>query len=266
MHLTGPALTAAADRCAAWASDAGFANNGYMAGSLTTAVAVALAESGCNPAACHDNTHPATACSEQHEPAGDSLDRGAWQLNNQVKPIFPDSCAYNGPCSAGAAYGTVSQDGTYFALWVQYSNDHFAGDLWPAQQAVSALRQGTVASAVTGSCLGYSADRRGKKAELANCGTSLSRIWRLVGSTLRTPANLCVAATSRSRSAPVELAKCTGSSLQAWTTRPGAQLYNAGAHRCLDDPVLISNGGDKPGIVLVAASCNGSQGEGWFKP
>ncbi len=265
VHLTGPALTAAANRCTAWAADAGFANNGYMSGGLTIAVAVALAESGCNPAACYDNTTK-TSCTQRTENAKDSLDRGAWQLNNQQLDAVPDSCAYSGPCSATAAYYPVSQDGTYFTRWVRYSTDNYAGYLWAAQQAVNALHQGTVASAVTGSCLGFPVDRRGAKVKLANCGSKTGQVWRLAGSTLRTPANLCVAATSRSRSAPVELTKCTGSSLQAWSARPGAQLYNTGAHRCLDDPVLIAKGGDKPGVVLVTASCNGSQGDGWFKP
>jgi hypothetical protein len=265
VHLTGPALTAAANQCAAWATDAGFPNNGYMSGGLTIAVAVALAESGCNPAACYDNTISAS-CTQKTENSKDSLDRGAWQLNNAAAGAAPDSCAYSGPCSATAAYYPVSQDGTYFARWVRYSTDTYAGSLWAAQQAVNALRRGTVASTVTGSCLGFPADRRGARVKLANCGSKTGQIWRLAGSTLRTPANLCAAATSRSRTAPIELAKCTGSSLQAWAARPGAQLYNTGAHRCLDDPVLIAKGGDKPGVVLVAASCNGSQGEGWFKP
>jgi len=41
--LAGTALATAARRCAAWAADAGFPNNGYLAGSLTTSVAIALA-------------------------------------------------------------------------------------------------------------------------------------------------------------------------------------------------------------------------------
>ena len=56
IHLTGAALAAAASKCAQWATNAGFSNDGYLAGGLTTAVAVALAESGCSPAACFDDT------------------------------------------------------------------------------------------------------------------------------------------------------------------------------------------------------------------
>jgi hypothetical protein len=266
VHLTGTALAAAAARCAGWATDAGFANDGYMAGALTTAVAVALQESGCNPAACFDNTI-GKACTEKTEIPGDSIDRGAWQLNNKAPGAVPDSCAYLGPCAAKDAYITVSSFGTYFARWVTYSDDAYAVQLWPAaQEAVNALRQGTVSSAVIGTCLGFAADRRGARAETGNCGTASSQIWRLAGSTLRTRAGLCLAATSATRTADVALARCSGGSLQSWQIRPDAELYNAGARRCLNDPLPAFSGGDKPGVVLKTARCVNSQGEGWFEP
>jgi hypothetical protein len=266
VHLTGAALVAAADRCAAWATDAGFANDGYMAGALTTAVAVALQESGCNPAACFDNTL-GKPCTEKTEVPGDSIDRGAWQLNNKVPHAASDSCAYQGPCAAKNAYVWVSKDGSYFAPWVTYSDDSYASQLWPAaQEAVNALRQGTVASAVIGTCLGFSADRRGARAETGNCGSASSQTWRVAGVTLRTQAGLCLAAASASRPADLTLARCTGSSLQAWQIRPDAELYNTGARRCLADPLPAFSGGDKPGHVLKTEACVNSQGEGWFEP
>jgi hypothetical protein len=266
VHLTGAALVAAADRCAAWATDAGFANDGYMAGGLTTAVAVALEESGCNPAACFDNTL-GKPCTQKTEVPGDSIDRGAWQLNNKVPHAASDSCAYQGPCAAKNAYIWVSKDGSYFAPWVTYSNDAYAIQLWPAaQEAVNALRQGTVASAVIGTCLGFTADRRGAGAETGNCGSASSQIWRVAGATLRAPAGLCLAASSASRVADVALARCTRSSLQTWLVRPDAELYNAGARRCLADPLPAFDGGDKPGHVLKTEPCVNSQGEGWFEP
>jgi hypothetical protein len=101
--LSGAALAAAANRCAAWAAAGGFPNDGYLAGSLTTAVAIALAESGCDPSACHDNT-TGKACVKP-VPPGDNIDRGAWQLNNKVPGATSDQCAFNGPCSAKARAG-----------------------------------------------------------------------------------------------------------------------------------------------------------------
>jgi hypothetical protein len=261
VSMSGAALAAAAARCAAWATDAGFANNGYMAGSLTTAVTVALAESGCDPAACYDNT-TARSCREQSQKPGDSVDRGAWQLNSRVTSAVPNSCAYSGPCAARAAYYPVSQDGTYFARWLTYGTDDYAHYLWPAQRAVNALRGGTVASAMTGSCAGYPDDAAGGLARLENCGSSRGEIWRLAGLTLRTSAGLCLSATSRDASAPVEVARCDRGALQQWRQTAGAQLYNPGSRRCLTDP----GSAVKPGAVLVTARCTAHQNDAWFKP
>jgi hypothetical protein len=265
VHLSGAALTTAADQCAVWASNAGFANNGYMGGSLTTAVAIAVVESGCNPAACFDNTKKA-ACTEKTETPGDAIDRGAWQLDNQTWKSISDSCAYSGQCAADASYLTVSQDGTFFAPWSTYSSDYFATVLWAAQLAVNGLHAGTVVSAVTGSCLGFASGRNLAPARLANCSENGSQIWRLVGGSIRTAGGLCLAATSSRHAANVEIARCSTSALQRWQAGADAQLYNSGAHRCLADPLWGKPGGDKPGIVLMTTSCSVSQGEGWFKP
>src|ERR1700733_8315388 len=50
VHIARAALATAAGRCARWAANAGFSNDGYLAGGLVTAVAGALAGSGCPPA------------------------------------------------------------------------------------------------------------------------------------------------------------------------------------------------------------------------
>jgi hypothetical protein len=261
INLTGASLTSAARRCARWATSAGFANDGYMAGSLTTAVAVALAESGCSQGACFDDTR-LRPCTESSERRRDSVDRGAWQLNSKSFGYVRNSCAFSGQCAADAAYADVSAVGTFFARWTSYSVDEYARYLWPAQQAVTALRSGTVASAVIGSCLGYHADRRGARARLANCGAPGGETWHLVGSTLRTHAGLCLAAASRRKGAPVVLSRCSHSHLQQWQARRGDLLYNRGAGKCLSDP----SGGDRPGLALSVEGCGVSQREGWFRP
>lgn len=261
IRLTGAALTAAASRCAQWASDAGFSNDGYLAGGLTTAVAVALAESGCSPAACFDDTRD-EPCTEGALRAGDSVDRGAWQENSKAWRSISNSCAFSGPCAADAAYMLVSAVGTFFAAWTEYSTDVYARYLWAAQQAVSDLRRGTVTSALAGSCLGYPSDRAGVAAQLQNCGSGAGQIWLIVGSQLRTPAGLCLAATARQRPAEVRLARCTGGRLQQWQATARAELYNRGARRCLSDP----SGGDVPGLLVTAADCDGSRPQVWFRP
>jgi hypothetical protein len=261
VHLTGVALAAAAGRCARWASTAGFSNDGYLAGGLTTAVAVALAESGCTAAACWDDTKH-QVCTEHSERGADSVDRGAWQINSKAWGSVPNSCAFSGPCAARAAYTQVSAVGTFFAPWTQYSTDVYAHYLWAAQLAVNNLRQGTVTSALAGSCLGYASDRAKAAARLENCSGGAGQAWRLAGSALRTPAGLCLSATSRSSSAEVRLARCDGSRLQQWHATRGEELYDSGAGRCLTDP----SGGDSPGLVLTAAVCAGSRAQTWFEP
>jgi Ricin-type beta-trefoil lectin domain/Lysozyme like domain len=261
IHLTGAALAAAASRCAQWATDAGFSNDGYLAGGLTTAVAVALAESGCSAAACFDDTRN-QACTRGTERAADSVDRGAWQENSKAWREITNACAFSGPCAAAAAYSLVSAVGTFFAPWTEYRTDVYARYLWPAQQAISDLRRGTVTSALAGSCLGYPSDSAGVAARLENCGSGAGQTWLLAGSELRTPAGLCLAATSRARAAVVRLARCTGGRLQQWQATGRHALYNPGARRCLSDP----SGGDVPGLLLTAAACAGSRVQTWFRP
>lgn len=259
--LSGAALAGAAEKCAGWAADAGFASNGYLAGSLTTAVAVALAESGCNPAACHDNTTK-SACPSPIPP-GDSIDRGAWQLNNQVPDAASNKCAYNGPCSARNSYVTVSQDGTFFALWSTYSSDYYARFLPAAQEAVNELTAGTVTSGLAGSCLGYPRDKVNAAAILENCGSGAAdQIWKTRGSTLRTGAGLCLAARSAGKPGTSVLRRCNGRSLQSWAAHGDASLYNAGARRCLYDPKAA----DKPGAVIGVEGCSGARDQTWYRP
>jgi Lysozyme like domain/Ricin-type beta-trefoil lectin domain len=261
IHLSPASLAAAAGRCARWATNAGFANDGYTSGGLTTAIAIALAESGCSPRACFDDSRH-RSCTERSERRSDSVDRGAWQINSRSFRSVSNRCAFSGQCAADAAYTKVSAVGTYFGRWTTYSIDAFAAYLWAAQRAVSALRRGTVTSALAGSCLGYPADRRGQVARLENCGTPAHEIWRVKGSTLRTSGGLCLAATSRRRSAVVRLARCSRSKFEAWQGRSDAELYNAGAHRCLSD----RTGADRPGLALTATACSVSRHEAWFRP
>src|SRR5690348_16070470 len=71
------ATSAAADLCARVASNAGFTGDG-----LVMSVAIALAESGCDPSARGVNTDG-------------TVDRGLWQINNYWHPDVSDQCAYD---------------------------------------------------------------------------------------------------------------------------------------------------------------------------
>ena len=76
-------------------------------------------------------------------------------------------------------------------------------------------------------------------------------------------ATVCARATATRHSAVVKLARCNRrSKLQQWRPTRLLQLYNPGAHRCLDDP----SGGDKPGLILTAGACRAARPQTWFKP
>src|SRR6185312_15852567 len=81
-----------ADLCAQVGYNAGFRGN-----PLVTAVAVAMAESRCNPSAYAYNGASGDC------PSG-STDRGLWQINNCYHPTVGDTCAYDPQCNANAAY------------------------------------------------------------------------------------------------------------------------------------------------------------------
>jgi hypothetical protein len=262
IRMSPAQLSDAATRCARWASQAGFADNGYLGGSLTTAVAVALAESGCNPAACYNDT-----TKQECTPAGtrgshDSIDRGVWQLNSHAWRDVSDSCAYRGLCNARVAYRQVSAFGSYFGPWTTYLTDHFARFLWAAQQGVSAIRRGTLTSAMIGSCAAYAADRPGAPVRLASCGSGATdQQWTMSGGRLRTGRGLCLAAGSAGPG-PVSVRRCSGSRLQQWQQRGGSTLFNSGARLCLTGPGAAV----RPGPALVDQPCGRRQDQGWFRP
>jgi Lysozyme like domain/Ricin-type beta-trefoil lectin domain len=259
--LSPAALAAAAGRCAAWASQQGFADNGYLTGSLTAAVAIALAESGCDPSACYDDTTNATCA--RHVPHGDSVDRGAWQLNSKNQDGVSARCAFSGPCAARSAYRSISLEGTYFARWSTYLTDGYAQFLTAAQVAVNALHAGTVTGGLPGSCLSYPSEVVAAPAVMEACGSGAAdEQWTAVGNTLRTSGGLCLAVASRSQPAPVVLSGCNGGPLQRWVAHADAALYNRAARRCLNYPGTVVTAG----AVIGDLGCNGMQGQTWFKP
>lgn len=127
------------DLCAQVAYAAGFRGN-----PLVTAVAVATAESSCNPSAVGSNG-PTAGC-----PSG-SLDRGLWQINNCYHPDVSDACAYDAQCNANAAYA-ISSGGTNWQPWSTYNSGAYAGYLAAAQAAVNRLGGGGTPG-VTGTIL-----------------------------------------------------------------------------------------------------------------
>lgn len=112
--------------CAQSAQQAGFPKS-----SMVTAVAVAMAESSCDPHATGQNA-PGGAC-----PHG-SKDRGLWQINDCYHPQVTDACAYDPLCNAKAAL-SISSGGTDWTPWTTYKSGAYKMWLDEAQAAVDAL-------------------------------------------------------------------------------------------------------------------------------
>ncbi|WP_163509110.1 transglycosylase SLT domain-containing protein [Fodinicola acaciae] len=120
--LSAPAYAATgADLCAQVGLNAGFPRD-----RLVTAVAVALAESRCNPLAKSPPNHNGT------------IDRGLWQINSGAHPEVSDACAYDAQCNANAAY-RISSGGTNWQPWSTYNNGAYRAYLSEAQAAVDRL-------------------------------------------------------------------------------------------------------------------------------
>ena len=261
IQLTPAQARNAARGCASWASKVGFANNG-RSGHLVTAVAIAMAESGCDASACFNDT-TRQACT----PAGtrrsrDSIDRGAWQINSRYWKNVSNGCAYRGLCSARSAYQLVSAYGTYFKPWRTYLTGAYRRYLPEARAAVQALRIGALTTAYIGSCAAYPSDHQRAKVRLANCGSAAGdQMWTRSSAQLRTRGGLCLGAEFL-RSGPVTVQRCSGRWRQQWRARPGFALYNRGARKCLTDP----GGSIRPGHALSVGPCRRRKDKVWYRP
>jgi hypothetical protein len=131
----GPGLRAAPDTipntaaqvCASVAAKAGFSYSRSVAGypQMVVAVAIAMAESSCNPSAQLVNTN---GC----------IDRGLWQIDNCAWPNVNDTCAYQIQCNADAAYN-ISADGTNWGPWSTYNSGAWRNYISNADAAVSGI-------------------------------------------------------------------------------------------------------------------------------
>ena len=262
IELTPSEATLAAGRCSAWASKAGFTNNGYRHGRLVVAVAVGMAESGCDASACFDDT-TGTACSPSSARGRtDSIDRGAWQINSRYWKSVTNRCAFNGLCNAVSAYTLVSEHGTYFRPWTTYLVGTYKRYLPQARAAVEALRAGTVTSAKVGWCAAYRFDRRGADVRLAPCGRALrTELWSRSAGRLRARGGLCMGAPS-GRVGRAVLQRCSRGRRQQWQSRPGFTLYNKGARKCLTIPRRSGTAGH----ALTLGPCHVRRSEAWYIP
>jgi hypothetical protein len=271
--LPGPGLVAAgqagqaAATCAAYASRAGWANNGYYAGDLVTAAAICVAESSGTPQlwVCDDNgsivgsgTHLPVNC-----PQGTtSYDRGLWQLNSKAASGVSDACAFDPVCNAGQAY-LFSGRGTSFAPWASYDQDTYARPFLDVVQAgVTRLSTGTVTSALLGECLAQARPARWAKVVIANCGTGAgTEQWAIAGGRLRT-GSLCMTIAAKSGNPAVVLGRCDRARAQIWLPYGRYELRNAADGRCLTDPGSSLSAGTQ----VTATRCVNAKAQTWWLP
>jgi hypothetical protein len=129
--------------CGAVAAKGGFPYNTYIntnAGSypiIVVAVAVALAESGCqyNIYLCNPSLaqgyYPPVSC-----PAGTgSYDRGLWQINSYYHSEVSDACAFQVQCNTAAAF-LLSSKGRNWTAWAPYNSGAWASYISLAERSV----------------------------------------------------------------------------------------------------------------------------------
>jgi hypothetical protein len=254
-------VAAAARTCASHAAAAGWANNGTYGGSLVTATAVCVAESGGHPKVFHCDATGAIGFYPPVSCASGTYDRGLWQLNSQYQTSVTDLCAFRAQCNANAAY-RISGQGMSFSPWAVYDSNFYTTYLDYAQAAVSALTSGAVASAVFGVCVARSQLAAGASVVVGRCsyGTGAQR-WALAGGAL-SHGGLCLTAGAGTGQPAVTLAVCDGGAGQSWAPYGLAGLRNRQSGQCLTDP----GGAATVGTPLTMARCTGAREQGWWLP
>lgn len=152
-HAPNPSeiTAAAASVCAMAAYKAGFGMNGFTNTergyyrTIVVAVAIGMAESGCNPAALNGS--------------GSCASRGVWQIEQCYWPRVSEACLGNAQCNGDAALDYVYRSGDTFCWWQTYDpncgsgyNGAWVNYISAAQAAIASLRV-TLGNAGTGMCL-----------------------------------------------------------------------------------------------------------------
>jgi len=236
---------------------------------IVLAIAVAMAESSCNPGAVYTNP-------------GGCRDRGLWQIDDCAHPNVSDACAFQVQCNADAAW-LISNKGGNWAPWSTYQNGAWTNYLSAARSAISGFTF-TLKSGGAGTCLDAKAsDIRNGGAVIqwaCDSGDNFQQ-WRVVvGANGDNPvlqnvgAGTCLDARAsdvRNGGAVIQWAcDATGDPYQRWTVRGSGQLNtngdanaglaNVGAGTCLDAKASdVRNGG-----AIIQWACGGSDHFQWW--
>lgn len=137
--------------CAKVAAKAGFSFNQTVTTTagrqprIVVAIAVAMAESSCDPRAVNVNS-------------SGSRDRGLWQLNSHYHSEVSDACAFQIQCNANAAWN-VSDHGADWKPWSAFTSGAWKTHLAEARSVISGGFTFLLSNTGTGTCL--AADRGG---------------------------------------------------------------------------------------------------------
>jgi hypothetical protein len=163
--------------CAKVAAKAGYSFNRTVATSLgqepqiIVAIAVAMAESSCNPGAVNINS-------------GGSEDRGLWQMNSVYHSEVSDACAFQIQCNANAAW-KVSDHGADWDPWSAFTNGSWRSYVGDARAAISGGFSFQLANSGGGTCLdaggGNRADGAPVRQWACNAGDAYQQ-WTVVSS------------------------------------------------------------------------------------
>jgi hypothetical protein len=168
---------AAASTCARAAYKAGFPMDSFTRTergnyrTIVVAVAIGMAESGCNPTAVNGS--------------GSCASRGIWQIEQCYWPRVTEACLANTQCNGDAAWAYVYRDGDTFCWWQTYDsscgagyNGAWANYISAAQAAVRSLKV-TLGNAGTGLCLAADASNavNGGAVWQYRCSSSVYEKW-----------------------------------------------------------------------------------------
>lgn len=247
----------AAQVCGIVALKAGFGYKATVAGypQIVVAVAVALAESSCNPNAQGHNG-PTSGC-----PNG-STDRGLWQINNCYHPEVSNACAYQIQCNADAAF-RISSGGTNWTPWSTFNSGAWRSHISTARAATVHITF-QLKNQKNGTCLttnGSQAFNGGQIYQHACRSSSNYQKWTVLDTNgqrfiLRNVATgTCLSGSSQGGAGtPVHQWTCnrSGPYQQWWVNGTGKLNTNGNA-----DAILVNN---KNGLCLAdgAKTANGS--------
>jgi hypothetical protein len=235
---------------------------------IVLAVAVAMAESSCNPNAVYTNP-------------GGCRDRGLWQIDDCYHPDVNDACAFQVQCNAAGAW-KISSKGGNWSPWSTYQNGAWVNYLGAARSAVTGFTF-MLKNRGAGTCLdARSSDVRngGAVTQWACNSADNYQQWRVIAANGDNPvlqnvgAGTCLDANGSDAGnggAIIQWAcDSTGDAHQRWWVRGSGQLNtngnanagltNSGTGTCLDARSSdVGNGG-----AIIQWACNGNDQYQWW--